>query len=172
MTKTREELRNKAYDIIVGGDAGQTPSAEDADAIDGYIDPIIARPNGIALARHPPHPHAALLFYDFTISTDGQNALRTRVVEMVQREHGVLLVVLSGFSAGFAVMLLLSILSSGSMPVSWLGMIWPRRWNQKLATEVSTSPLPGMGSGRITSKAERRSEVTISSFSSSFWGVC
>lgn len=43
MAKTRAELRNKAYDIIVGGDAGQTPSAEDAAAIDGFIDPVIAR---------------------------------------------------------------------------------------------------------------------------------
>jgi hypothetical protein len=42
MSKTREQLRNKAYDIIVGGDAGQTPSDEDASAIDGYIDPVIA----------------------------------------------------------------------------------------------------------------------------------
>lgn len=42
MSKTREQLRNKAYDIIVGGDAGQTPSSEDASAIDGYIDPVIA----------------------------------------------------------------------------------------------------------------------------------
>lgn len=42
------------------------------------LDPIIARPNGIALARNPPHPHAALLFYDFTISPEGQNVLRTR----------------------------------------------------------------------------------------------
>lgn len=43
MSKTREQLRNKAYDILVGGDAGQTPSSEDADAIDGYIDPVIAK---------------------------------------------------------------------------------------------------------------------------------
>ena len=42
------------------------------------LDPIIARPNGIALSRNPPHPHAALLFYDFTISPEGQNVLRTR----------------------------------------------------------------------------------------------
>lgn len=42
MSKTREQLRNKAYDIIVGGDAGQTPSSEDASAIDGYIDPVVA----------------------------------------------------------------------------------------------------------------------------------
>lgn len=43
MSKTRAQLRNKAYDILVGGDAGQTPSDEDAEAIDGYIDPVIAR---------------------------------------------------------------------------------------------------------------------------------
>ena len=42
------------------------------------LDPIIARPNGIALSRNPPHPHAALLFYDFVISPQGQNVLRSR----------------------------------------------------------------------------------------------
>jgi iron(III) transport system substrate-binding protein len=42
------------------------------------LDPVIARPNGVALARKPPHPHAALLFYDFVISPDGQEALRQR----------------------------------------------------------------------------------------------
>jgi iron(III) transport system substrate-binding protein len=42
------------------------------------LDPVIARPNGIALSRNPPHPHSALLFYDFTISPEGQNVLRTR----------------------------------------------------------------------------------------------
>jgi iron(III) transport system substrate-binding protein len=42
------------------------------------LDPIIARPNGIAIARKPPHPHAAMLFYDFLLSTDGQDVLRQR----------------------------------------------------------------------------------------------
>jgi iron(III) transport system substrate-binding protein len=42
------------------------------------LDPIIARPNGIAIARKPPHPHAAMLFYDFILSTEGQEALRQR----------------------------------------------------------------------------------------------
>ena len=42
------------------------------------LDPIIARPNGMAIARNPPHPHAALLFYDFMISEEGQNLLRQR----------------------------------------------------------------------------------------------
>jgi hypothetical protein len=56
---------------------------------------------------------------------------------------------------------------SGSMPVSWLGTMWPSLANQKLAIAVSTSPLRGIGSGRITSKADRRSEVTMSSLSAS-----
>ncbi|MDB5642011.1 MAG: transporter substrate-binding protein, partial [Hyphomicrobiales bacterium] len=42
------------------------------------LEPIIARPNGIGLSRNPPHPHAALLFYDFVISPEGQRALQTR----------------------------------------------------------------------------------------------
>ena len=32
------------------------------------IGPIIARPNGAGVSRHAPHPHAALLFYDYMIS--------------------------------------------------------------------------------------------------------
>jgi len=42
------------------------------------LDPVIARPNGMAVSRNPPHPHAALLFYDFVISQEGQNILRQR----------------------------------------------------------------------------------------------
>ena len=42
------------------------------------LDPVIARPNGMAISRNPPHPHAALLFYDFVISQEGQNLLRQR----------------------------------------------------------------------------------------------
>lgn len=43
MSSTREELRNRAYDILVGGEAGAAPSDDDANAIDGYIDKVIAR---------------------------------------------------------------------------------------------------------------------------------
>jgi iron(III) transport system substrate-binding protein len=35
----------------------------------------IARPNGIAVARKAPHPHAAVLFYDFELSPEGQQIL-------------------------------------------------------------------------------------------------
>ena len=44
--------------------------------IDWYvIQPAYVRPNGIALSRKPPHPHAALLFYDFLLSEEGQRIL-------------------------------------------------------------------------------------------------
>ena len=42
------------------------------------IGPAIARPNGIAVAKKAPHPHAALLFYDFEISPEGQKILAGR----------------------------------------------------------------------------------------------
>jgi iron(III) transport system substrate-binding protein len=35
----------------------------------------IARPNGLAIVRRAPNPHAALLFYDFEIGEEGQRAL-------------------------------------------------------------------------------------------------
>ena len=36
------------------------------------VQPVIARPQGIGVAQHAPHPHAALLFTDFVLSPDGQ----------------------------------------------------------------------------------------------------
>ena len=42
------------------------------------IGPAIARPNGIAVAKKAPHPHAAVLFYDFEISPAGQKILAKR----------------------------------------------------------------------------------------------
>jgi len=41
------------------------------------IPPAIARPNGIGMAAHAPHPHAAVLFYDWMLS-DGQALLLKR----------------------------------------------------------------------------------------------
>ncbi len=38
----------------------------------------IARPNGVAVARHAPHPHAAVLYYDFELSEEGQQILAGR----------------------------------------------------------------------------------------------
>ncbi|HEY6721018.1 MAG TPA: extracellular solute-binding protein, partial [Burkholderiales bacterium] len=38
----------------------------------------IARPNGAGVARRAPHPHAAVLFYDFEISEEGQRILAQR----------------------------------------------------------------------------------------------
>lgn len=39
------------------------------------IEPVIARPQGIGVARHAPHPHAALLFVDFMLSPEAQEML-------------------------------------------------------------------------------------------------
>ena len=35
----------------------------------------IARPNGVGVARKAPHPHAAVLFYDFELSPEGQQII-------------------------------------------------------------------------------------------------
>jgi iron(III) transport system substrate-binding protein len=42
------------------------------------IGPAIARPNGVGVAKQAPHPHAAVLFYDFEISPEGQKILSGR----------------------------------------------------------------------------------------------
>lgn len=39
------------------------------------VDPVIARPQGIGVARNAPHPHAALLFADFMLSPQAQGML-------------------------------------------------------------------------------------------------
>ena len=36
------------------------------------IQPVVARPQGIAVMKNAPHPHAALLFADFVLSPEGQ----------------------------------------------------------------------------------------------------
>ncbi|CPN83941.1 Uncharacterised protein [Bordetella pertussis] len=50
--------------------------------------------------------------------------------------------------------------------MEWLGRIWASLRSQKSVSSVSTWPLPGMGSSRMTSNAEMRSDATISSLSS------
>ena len=42
------------------------------------LDPAVARANGVAMALRSPHPHAAMLYYDFMISEDGQRILAQR----------------------------------------------------------------------------------------------
>jgi iron(III) transport system substrate-binding protein len=39
------------------------------------VEPLVGRPQAIALAKYAPHPHAALLFADFVLSPDGQKLL-------------------------------------------------------------------------------------------------
>lgn len=45
MSKTRAEIQKKALDILVGGDVGASMSDEDATALDGYIDSVVAEIN-------------------------------------------------------------------------------------------------------------------------------
>ena len=45
MSKTRADIQFKVLAILTGGDVGQAPSAEDATAIDGYIDSVVAELN-------------------------------------------------------------------------------------------------------------------------------
>lgn len=42
------------------------------------IGPPIARPNGIGIARNAPNPHAAILFFDYELSEEGQKILASR----------------------------------------------------------------------------------------------
>jgi iron(III) transport system substrate-binding protein len=50
------------------------------------IPPAIARANGLALARAAPHPHAALLYYDFMIGEETQRLLIERGFVPARRE--------------------------------------------------------------------------------------
>ena len=45
MSKTRTDIQFKALSILVGGDIGANPSAEDATVINGYIDDVVAEVN-------------------------------------------------------------------------------------------------------------------------------
>ena len=36
------------------------------------VQPVVARPQGIGVAKNAPHPHAALLFVDYVLSPAGQ----------------------------------------------------------------------------------------------------
>ncbi|HUP29296.1 MAG TPA: extracellular solute-binding protein [Usitatibacter sp.] len=39
------------------------------------LEPAIARANAVGVTRHAPHPNAALLFYEYLLGPDGQNAM-------------------------------------------------------------------------------------------------
>jgi len=55
--------------------------------IDWFVfPPAIARPNGVALARRAPHPHAAVLFFDFMLS-DAQEILLKRSFTPTSTKH-------------------------------------------------------------------------------------
>src|SRR5882762_9698730 len=48
-------------------------------AIDWFVlEPAVARMSGVGIARHAPHPNAALLFYEFMLSPEAQQLLLSR----------------------------------------------------------------------------------------------
>ncbi len=60
------------------------------------VEPLVGRPQAVALAKNAPHPHAALLFADFILSPDGQKLLgdmgrvpssRTQKTLLDQHQH-------------------------------------------------------------------------------------
>ena len=69
-------------EMVAAGEVPVALSAYDANAeslkrrgapIDWLpVEPVIGRPQGIGVAKHAPHPHAALLFADFVLSPEGQ----------------------------------------------------------------------------------------------------
>jgi iron(III) transport system substrate-binding protein len=54
------------------------------------IPPTIARANGIAMAKRAPHPHAALLFYDFMLSEGQEIMLKREFVPTSRKIRSVL----------------------------------------------------------------------------------
>lgn len=57
------------------------------------VDPVIARPQGIGVARHAPRPHAAMLFVDFMLSPEAQAMMadmgRVPVSRAVKADTGI-----------------------------------------------------------------------------------
>jgi iron(III) transport system substrate-binding protein len=71
--------------LIAAGELpiGLTVYSGNADSIKGKggpidwiaVEPLVGRPQALAVARNAPHPHAALLFVDYVLSPDGQKLL-------------------------------------------------------------------------------------------------
>jgi len=71
--------------LIAAGELSVSPTvySGNADSIKGKggpidwvaVEPLVGRPQAVAVAKNAPHPHAALLFADFILSPDGQKLL-------------------------------------------------------------------------------------------------
>ena len=84
--------------IVLSGHTVLDLKAAGAPVDQVILDPYFAQANKLMLARHAPHPHAAALFYDWSLSEEGQSMITTfgRVVarkgvkqrfpELVQKE--------------------------------------------------------------------------------------
>lgn len=88
LAATRPELRKGHIllaQLIAAGEVDVGLSAYYANVASGKsrggnidwvpVEPLIARPQGVGIARHAPHPHAALLFADFLLSPEAQALL-------------------------------------------------------------------------------------------------
>ncbi len=65
--------------LVVSGEVPLALTVCKGAPIDWFsIGTAIARPNGVGVARRAPHPHAAVLFYDFEIGEEGQKILAQR----------------------------------------------------------------------------------------------
>ena len=52
------------------------------------VEPIVGRPQAVAVARNAPHPNAALLFADFMLSPEGQKLLNELDRNPVEQARG------------------------------------------------------------------------------------
>jgi hypothetical protein len=65
VAKTRAQIQFKVLAILTGGDVGTNPSAEDAAAIDGYIDCVVAELAGDTVVIEDPNTLGDDIFVNF-----------------------------------------------------------------------------------------------------------
>jgi iron(III) transport system substrate-binding protein len=61
--------------IVLSGHTVLDMKARGAPIDQVILDPYFAQANKLMLARHAPHPHAAALFYDWSLSEEGQSII-------------------------------------------------------------------------------------------------
>ncbi len=61
--------------IVLSGHTVLDMKARGAPVDQVILDPYYAQANKLMLARHAPHPHAAALFYDWSLSEEGQSII-------------------------------------------------------------------------------------------------
>ena len=74
---TTQVVSSGEYPIGIAINGETSAAIRDKGAPLGFkvLAPKIVKPEGLFLARHSPHPHAALLFADWVLSEEGQTVL-------------------------------------------------------------------------------------------------